>query len=247
MRKKRILIVVHNERMLHKLIEIVQKAEGNSEIISANNINDAYTYMMNWQVDLFLIDVVLDCKEVNDTSGLRLVQGIRNIKRYAFTPIIILSCLEGVALYAYRDLHCYGVLEKPFDMEYVTKMIKDALGFSDSLISEEKIYFKNQGVIFSVNKDEIVYAESNNHIIYVYMSDERQFQIRYKTIKRFLEELDSPELFQCSRSGVVNRKYIENIDFVNGVIRLIENYGKLDIGMTFRERIKAMFKEKMIW
>lgn len=247
MRKKRILIVVHNEKMLHKLSKIVQKAEGNSEIISTKNINDAYAYMMNYQVDLFLIDIVLDCKEMNDTSGLRLVQGIRNIKRYAFTPIIILSCLEGLAIYAYRDLHCYGVIEKPFDMEYAAKMIMDALKFRDSTTPKEKIYFKNQGVIFSIDKDEIVYAESNNHIIYVYTSDKRQFPIRYKTVKRFLEEVDSPELFQCSRNVVVNRKYIENIDSVNGVIQLIENHGKLDIGMTFRESIKVLFKEKMIW
>ena len=247
MSRKNVLVVSHNNNMLTKLKDIIRRLEGDCKILISSKENEAYVYALNYKIDLFLVDIVLNGKVLNDTSGLNLIKNIRSIKHYAFTPIVMISQFEDIALQTYRDMHCYGFIEKPFDVEYVKNLIKDALMFRESMSTNEKIYFRDDGIIFGVEKEKIVYAESINHVIYINTTDRGQFQVRYKTIKRFLDEIDDPNMFQCSRNTVVNRRYIENIDNVNCIIKLERNYGKVEIGVTFREAIKDLFENKINW
>ena len=62
------------------------------------------------------------------------------------------------------------------------------------------------------------------------------------TIKKLLEDADSPDFIQCSRSTIVNRRYINNVDFSNRIIHLKDGMGRVDIGITFKNSLKEMFR-----
>lgn len=244
---KRILIIEDHKNTLEWLAQIVKEVDGDNEIFAVDNVTDAYEYAMTEKIDLFLVDIILDAKQMSDASGMTFVRNIREVKRYAFTPIIFISALADPEFYAYRHLHCYGYIEKPFDVDYVKELVMKALEFRESASPEEKIYFRQEGTIYSLDKTEIVYAESINHIIYVHMSDGSTNNIRYKTIKSFVKELDSPRMIQCSRSTIVNKEYIKNVDGANNIIQLKGGHGELDIGVTFIEYIRKLFKSKIKW
>lgn len=233
--------------MLTKFRKIVELVEGDCEVLTLHNPEEAYVQAINSQIDLFIVDVVLNSKVADDASGLMFIRNIRSIKRYAFVPTIMISQMEDLTLQTYREFHCYGLIEKPFNMEYAKTMIRDALTFRDSVSPNKKIFIKHEGVVCGIDKERIVYAETINHIIYINTTDKKQFRVRYKTIKRLLDELDDPNIFQCNRNVVVNRKYVENVDSANCIIKLEKNYGNIGIGIAFKDSIRMRFNNEMAW
>lgn len=63
-------------------------------------------------------------------------------------------------------------------------------------------------------------------------------EIPYITLKKIVDELDCNDFIQCSRNTIVNKKFINNIDISNRVIQLKGLKGKVDIGITFKTKIK---------
>ena len=247
MSAKNVLIISHSDNMLEKLKYVVKQVEGGCEVFTLHEPEAAYICAIKHRIDLFFVDIVINRRTVKDVSGITLVKNIRDIKQYAFTPVVLVSQLEDPALQVYRDFHCYGLVEKPFNMDYIKKLIKDALMFRDSVQSNEKIYFKNNGVIFGIDKEDIVYAESIRHVLHIHTTDGKRHQVRYKTIKEVMDEMANPCMIQCSRNAVVNVKYVENIDIVNSVIGLKKNYGKVDIGFTYKEKVRNFFDGRTKW
>lgn len=64
-----------------------------------------------------------------------------------------------------------------------------------------------------------------------------------KSIWLLLDELDNPNFLQCNRATVVNTDYIRNIDLTNCIIELKNGLGRLEIGVTFKNRIKKFLSE----
>ena len=100
--------------------------------------------------------------------------------------------------------------------------------------------FRKDGIILAVERARIVYVESINHILNIHTTND-VMRIPYKTIKDFLEEVDSNDFLQCSRSIVVNRRYVHNVDLVNRVIQFQEGMGRVDIGIMYKNQVKEMF------
>lgn len=73
---------------------------------------------------MFVVDIVLDIAMPNDASGIKFARDMRNLQQYKFTPIIFLTSLHDPEIYAYRELHCYGYVEKPFDPKEVEILFK---------------------------------------------------------------------------------------------------------------------------
>ena len=94
----------------------------------------------------------------------------------------------------------------------------------------------------AVERDDIVYAESINHIMHIYTSNKDQMSIPYITLKKLIEEADSPNMIQCSRSTVVNKAYIHNIDFPNRMIQLKNNLGRVEIGIMYKKYLREKFQ-----
>ena len=119
---KKVLIVEDQENTLEWLRNIVVTC-GDLEVLAVTNVGAAYKHTLEKTIDLFLVDIILEPAVKGDSSGLRFVDNIRNMKKYAFTPVIFLSSLEDSKLYTYEELHCYGFIEKPFDEGRIRKLV----------------------------------------------------------------------------------------------------------------------------
>ena len=222
-----VLIIEDNAASMEMLAKIVNEVDPEIVVHRAVNQNEAYAHAMRLSIDLFLIDIILEPKNPGDVSGMRFANRIRLVEKYRFVPMIFITALEDAQLYAYSNLHCYYYLEKPFDAKKARQVITEALEMPLKKNSSHDVFFRKDGIIFKKDISEVVYIENVGS---------------GQTVCFVLEELDSDKFLQCSRYAIVNRDFIEAIDIVNRYIELKDNFGQLEIGISFKKKFIEALK-----
>lgn len=217
---KKVLIVTNNQNTRKKLENIVKEQNPGNTIYITDNLERAYHIISVTTIHLFLIDMVLQPRQRGgDVSGAVFAQNVRRITRYQFTPIILFSTLVDCALNMYARLHCYAYVEKPFDAEYVKRLVEEAMRFCPVASENRQIFFRKEGTLEAVWVDDIIMAQGKERDIILETTRGRQ-KILYRSCRALLEELDSPQFIFCSRSIIVNKNYIERVDAANGYVYL---------------------------
>ena len=238
---KKILILEDNLAALEHLAGIVRELDTRNALYTFTNIKDAYQCAMERTIDLFLVDIILDTSHPGDASGLKFVENIRRIEHYSFTPIIFITSLEDARSYTYENLHCYSFIEKPFNVNRVKLAVEQCLRFPGNAPNTKTLYFRRDGIILAVGRDEIVYAESIDHIMHIHTKQGDVLKIPYITIKKLLEETDSLDMIQCSRNTIINKNFVQNVDIPNRIIQLKGDFGRVEIGIMFKKSVKESF------
>lgn len=233
--KRNVLIVEDNKDSMEALERIVKECDSSGAVYCAQDSAAAYKYAMERRIDLFLVDIMLDTAVKNDVSGMVFADKIRSLEQYQFVPLIFITCLEDYKFKAFQNLHCYGYLEKPFDFRKVKETIAEALRYP---VKDERknrfVYYRKDGLIFSLDTEKIVYMRSVNRNLFLHMVDE-EVEIPYRTCSSMLQELNEEVFLQCSRTVVVNRRYIEHVDTANRYLKM-KNGEILEIGMVFKKK-----------
>lgn len=236
--KKRILIIEDSTKWIEEITELIKETSYETTIFVATNITEAYLLAMENSIDLFIIDIILDVNVPGDVSGIKFADNIRKNIKYQYTPIIFISCLEDPKMYAYANIHCYGYIEKPFLKEKTLNMIEEALNFPlKKVVSKEYIYFRKEGILYGFHVNDIVYIESNAKRTLI-NSIHEIVEVPYRSIKSILTELDSDAFIQCNRRSIVNKKYIEYIDFPNRYIKLRGIKDTIEIGVILKSKFQ---------
>lgn len=240
--EKKILILEDNIKTATLIKQLLEECDKNAKVYVEKDLDRAYALVMQNRIHLFIIDIVLDTSQSSDTSGIKFVESVRNITRYKHTPVIFITALQDPEIYAYRELHCYGYIEKPFAVEQVRRLLKDALDYDASGQKDKVLHFRKDGVLYPITCNEIIYAQSTNHKICFYLANGTEFTAYYKTCKQILEEAEYDEFLQCNRGTIINRRYISNIDVTNGIITMEKDI-KVDIGIRYKKK----FIEALQW
>ena len=238
---KKILVLEDNPAMLEHLQNIVEEVDPNNVVYAFTNTKDAYQCAIERTIDLFIIDIILDTSRPGDASGLKFAENMRSIEHYGFTPVIFVTSLEDAKAYTYENLHCYSFIEKPFDPAKLRQMVQQCLRFPGNRDHNKTLYFRKDGIILAVEREEIVYAESIEHIMHIHTKQGDILKIPYITIKKLMDELDSTTFIQCSRNTVVNEKFVHNVDIPNRVIQLKGGLGSVEVGVMFKKTMKEYF------
>lgn len=238
MSNKKVLIVEDDISSMNALEKMVKEINVLAVCLKASNVENAYRLLHENIIDVFILDIVLDTSLQGDVSGMKLAEEIRRIERYRFTPIIFVSALSDPRYYAYTNLRSYSYIEKPFHLEETRKILREAMLFNTEPEKDKYLYFRKDGILFSVKENEVIYIESKHHILYI-RSIKETIDIPYKTCKEMLEILDSHKFIKCNRSTIVNKEYIKTIDVVNRYIGVDSDmgYGKISIGIGYLKNI----------
>jgi len=232
----KVLILEDNNQTAKTLRKIILDINSHIEVEIVNSLSDAYVIIMEKTIDVFIIDIILDTQCPGDTSGMRFVQKIREIPKYSFTPVIFITALSDPELYAYRELHSFGYIEKPFSKDKVKQLLEQALLYKTPIKEERKVYLKNDGVLYAIDFEDIIYVQVRHHKMFLYTKN-YFLEIPHKTIKTFMKENESIHLIQCSRNTLINFDYIDTIDLVNKYVKLKGIKESFDIGITFKEKL----------
>lgn len=238
---KKVLVLDDNPAMLEHISNIIHETDIKNEVYSFKNVKEAYKCALEKVIDLFIIDIILDTKRPGDSSGLDFVENIRNVNHYGLTPIIFVTSLEDAKLYTYEKLHCYSFIEKPFDATRLKTLVEQCLRYPGYNNNTKTLYFRKDGIILAVDRDDIVYAESSHHSLVIHTKNNDMLSIPYITIKRFLSDADSNCFIQCSRNAVINKSFVHNVDIPNGMIQMKDNLGRVEIGVMYKKQMKGIF------
>lgn len=236
---KTVLILEDNDNTLNCLEKIVKQINSNVKVFGIKDVKEAYQCMLEYTVDLFIIDIILNPKQAGDTSGLYFAEKVRMLEKYLFTPMIFITSLEDSRYITYEKLHCYSFIEKPFAPDRVKNIISQCLKYSDNTSTNNSLFFRSDGVIFSVSSDEIIYVESIHHVLWVHLKNGEIVKIPYITMKAFLKYAADQKMLQCSRNVCINSLLIKNMDFTNRVIELNTGH-RVEIGLKYKKALKDL-------
>lgn len=232
---KTVLIVEDNVRSMEMLVKIIENLRTDVEIRTASSQEEAIILTMKYNIDLFMLDIILNASNPGDVSGMKFAEHIRTFQKYKYTPIIFITALEDPELHAYSDLHCYYYVEKPYDAEKVSAVISEALEFPAVHNAPQNVFFRKDGILYKKEISEIIYIENSRSGQTVYCIN-GNLKLPYKPNKKILEELASDKFIQCSRYHIVNRDYIDKIDTVNRYIQLKGLKTPIEIGNSYKKK-----------
>lgn len=238
---KNVLIVEDNKAALTTLYKTVEELDIETKIFTASDSKEAYQKAIQYTIDVFIVDIILDTTINADVSGIEFAERIRRIEKYAFTPIIFMGALTDQRYYTFTSVHGYAYFEKPYEKNEIRRMIKDALQFTTKREEERNLFFRKDGLLFAVNTKDIVYIENSFHKLNIQTVDEIM-KMPYKSCQKLLEEIESSNFIQCSRSTIVNMKYVKALDPVNRYLMLKGDYGRLEVGNVYIKKVKENLK-----
>lgn len=239
---KRSVLIIEDEPIQREVLEkLVLEVDAGAIVYTADNAATAYQILMERTIDVFLVDIILNEDKSSDISGVKLVEQIRTIPKYMFSPVLFITSLEDATGYAYKDLNCLGYVEKPFSPEHVKQLVKKAFYFPTMKNQSATFCFRKDGILYPVKIADIVYMDSTNRMINIHTANGDVLEVPYKTLKEILDEMDADCMMQCSRRAIVNKDYILNLDIANRYITLKNTSEKLEIGKVFRKKVLAEF------
>ncbi len=237
---KTVLIVDDNVQGGERLTQIARNLGPGIAALYAADADKAYLLAVENEIDLFVVDIILSLHRKDDISGIVFAEKIRDLGQYKYTPIIFLTSLESMKLYAYSNIHCFQYIVKPYKEEEVSKAMVEALGVPTLKNSSQNAFFRKDGVLYKKDFTDIVYIE-NFRTGRVIHSVNGNLELGYKTCRETLDELNSDRFLQCSRTVIVNRDYIDCIDTSKRSIKLRNHSEQVEIGVAFKKKFLRDF------
>ena len=235
----RILILEDEGQSREALVKMLQSISGEVTVDAAADLAAARLLLGSTvSFDLFLLDINLCPQDTEDKSGLLFAEEIRAMRQYEFTPLVMITSVAGLEIEAYRRLHCYQYIVKPYVQEEIEELVGKVL-FHIQAEEQPSIVVKKDGINYKISCNEIVYCKAISRGLCIYMKKERM-EVLYLSIRQLLERLPKNLFFQCHRMFVVNKNAVRYYYLVNQVIQ-VEGYDEpIDIGVTYKGEVRRI-------
>lgn len=243
---KNILIVEDETPSLNFMKAIVKEiCTPEFRVYGCTNLEEAYEFLENHKVMLFLVDIMLGPRESTQNSGYEFVKNIRQKEEYQFTPVVFITGLEEPREDAYKELHCYGYIQKPFSVSEVQRMIKQCLEFP---IKEHthKLRLKKDGIFLLVEQSDVVYIKSTRGQMNVRLKDTGTIEFAYTPLGDMLKEFTEEKMLLCGKGLAVNQRYVDYVKLKEKRIYLTGDLGSINISKShFATVIHSVADEKI--
>lgn len=232
------MILEDNQAYVRKEEGIIRDLDCRCEVMVCDNEKDAMMTALSNELDLFIVDVILDGTRPGDTSGYSFMENLRQIGKYAFTPILIVTSLQDPKLYTYEHLHCYSFIEKPFDNKAFGQKVMQCLQFPGGQRECRYLNFRKDGILHVIKEHDLAYAVVSKHKMAICKKDGEVLDLPYYSIRDLLKMVSTDGFVQCNRRCVVNLDSVVSIDFTKGFVYLSGDLGKIEIGEAYIKMIK---------
>lgn len=209
-----ILILENDCIQLKTLSNIIKQTGDFYEIYEATNIKEALEIAEKRTIDLFYIDIYL-----NDESGIKFALEIRKKERYKLTWIIFVTIYKNYMLDAFKKIHCYDYILKPYDIDSIQKVTKLLLLDSGAQVAATRV--KEKFIIVNVKNIQVKIFVYEIIFVEVYIRTSiihtinGSFTIDYLSLKKLYSMINDKNILQSHRSYLVNIKYINKIEKTN--------------------------------
>lgn len=238
---KNILLVEDDTKQCENLNKMLHMIDANFNVYEAQDKDEALEISRNIHIDLFFVDISL-----KNSSGLELALELRKIHEYEFTWVVFLTTHVEYLTQAFKQVHCYDYIVKPYDKDEIINMVKKFSSHSEDEVNsieknERKSIFLDleSGVNMKFYIDEIIFIESNTRTCIV-----NTIRDSYTLKKISLKKIQ--ELISCDYIMQSHKSFVVNIKCINGVERIDSRSNKLHfencdktalLGYSFRDNI----------
>ena len=152
------------------------------------------------EVELLFLDIIM--------NGMKIARKLRDIQFKA--PIIFLTAHADYAVESY-EVQAAGYLLKPYDTNKLTLLLDEVL--QRSVQKRIAVKVKKQHRYLEIN--DIMYAESDKHVLNIHLKDSRVIQTTEK-LSELEKTINSKRFIRCHQSYLVNMDYIKDAktDFI---------------------------------
>jgi DNA-binding LytR/AlgR family response regulator len=210
-----ILILEDDCIQLRTLADIIKQSGGIYKVYEATNTAEALKIAQQERIDLFYVDINL-----SDESGMKFALQIRKMENYKLTWVIFVTIYKEFMLSAFKKIHCYDYILKPYNKEDIQRMTMSLLPDSSSAqiaateTRENFIIVPIRNIQVKIFVSEIIFVEVfiRTSIIHTINGS---FTIDYLSLKKLNSMIDDRNVLQSHRSYLVNIKYINKIEKTN--------------------------------
>lgn len=206
-----ILILEDDGIQLKTLADIIMQSGDMYQVYKATSPCDALKIAQQEGIDLFYIDINL-----KDESGLKFALEIRKIDRYRLTWIVFVTIYKEYMLSAFKKVHCYDYILKPYNKENIQRITMSLLSDSRTQVaitevSEKYIIVPIKNIQVKIFVNEIIFVEVfiRTSIIHTINGS---FTMDYLSLKKLNSMIDDDNILQSHRSYLVNIKQIYKIE-----------------------------------
>lgn len=231
-----VLILEDDRASLKALEKILLDCSEDICVHAASSYSEAKSLLdRDIRYGLFLLDVNLSGENREDIGGILFAREIREKFCYTFTPVVMVTAIGALEMQAYRELHCYQYIMKPFLPEQVKEVVKKVLE-KEKQEEPPAIVVKRDGVNYQVKCGDIRYIEAIHRGVCLHLKNEN-WNIPYVTLKQILTKVPDNMFLQCHRIFAVNRREVEYYDTVNRIVKLKNCEDIIEIGVTYKSEI----------
>jgi DNA-binding response OmpR family regulator len=152
------ILVIEDEQDIRDLISFQLKSEGH-QVITADSIDKVVTLLENTEkIDLFIIDWMLP----GVMSGLEFTKKLRAQKKYASTPVIMITALtQPENIVAALDAGADDYMTKPFDLNVLQARVRVQLRNADKNDDQIKDVLDFNLIKIELNKCRVTVANED--------------------------------------------------------------------------------------
>jgi DNA-binding LytR/AlgR family response regulator len=209
-----ILILEDDCIQLKTLSDIIKQSGEVYKVYEAANIFEAFKIAEEVMIDLFYIDINLKSE-----SGLKFAQEIRKKECYKLTWIIFVTIYKDFMLSAFKKIHCYDYILKPYNKENIQRVTKLLLEDSRAQVaathSDESFVIVNvKNIQVKIFINDIIFIEVFIRTSIIHTID-GSFSIDYLSLKKLHSMIEDDNILQSHRSYLINLRYINKIEKTN--------------------------------
>ena len=250
--KKIVLFVVGDEHIWSGCYSVIQEVLFEYHVKYVDNYVAAYKIIVENNIDVMVCGPSAEQYPQNMAEAYRFIESARKLKRYQYTPIILITDVEDPSHYCRHNLKCREVIDPmtvanrlEHSLEAAVWELEHRRSAGKVAIHRDKLeghmlYFQNENVLYPVKCRHISHIQAVNREMEVCLYNGKKYFTRYITLQKLLDAADVWYFLQCSRSGIINANYVRNIDYTNRVITM-RNLDQLSIGTTFIKSVHAHF------
>lgn len=204
------ILIVEDERIQRQALSSIIKSNFvDVRIYEAASKTEAIKIVNEKDIHLFFIDIHL-----KDSSGLDLAKKIRQYESHALTGIIFVTGEMIHIIEAFKNIHCYDFIVKPYKEKDIIKIV-------DVFLNSTPLKSIKEGQYTFIDIDSNISVKLyHNDIIYIEYIDKccnihtvnGTYTVKRTSLIKVLSSLNDNEIIQTHRSFAVNLKYVTEIE-----------------------------------
>ena len=249
----KVLILEDNRIQRKALSDIIRQCSSLYRVYEADHVAEAVSIARRVQIDLFFVDIGLN--DLKGGSGLRFAEKIRKMKNYRLTWIVFVTIHKEYMFTAFRKVHCYDYIVKPYDKAEIQKMT--GLLLSESREEGNAARTRREFIIVPVKNiqvkiftDEIIFVEVFLRTSVIHTIHD-SFAIDYLSLKKLKSMITDKDILQSHRSYLVNITYISKIEKSNDRtsyrIYFYQTEKTALLGYNYRQNVMDQFHKLCGW